>query len=58
MKRRTRKMAERRKKREARKANQCQSLGNSDYAKKVKAGQMYGPAPTREEITRSISRAA
>lgn len=44
MKRRTQKLNERRKKRETRLAEQYQSKGNSPYAKKQKAGQMYGPA--------------
>ena len=55
MKRRTRKQNERARKREARRAAQYKSLGNSRYAQKVKAGrQMYGPAPTKEEVTRLV----
>lgn len=45
MKRRTKTDRKRQQKREARRAAQFRSMGDSRYARKVKAGQFYGPMP-------------
>lgn len=55
MKRRTKMEKRRQQKRERRKANMGRSLGSSDYASKVKSGDMmYGPGLTQQEVSRRM----
>lgn len=58
MKRRTKTERKREQKRQARRAANYKSRGNSEYAKKVERGQMYGPAPTKEQVNRLVGRDA
>lgn len=55
MKRRKTLERKRAKRRQQREAMKHKSLGKSRYADKVKSGQqMYGPAPTKEEVNRLV----
>lgn len=58
MKRRTKTELKREQKRQARKAANYKSLGCSRYGRKVFSGQMYGPAPTKEQVNRLVGRDA